>query len=878
MTLAVGTRLGVYEITGLLGVGGMGEVYRATDTKLGRQVAIKTLPAELASDQDRLARFEREAKLLAALHHANIAAVYGLDEHEGTQYLAMELVDGETLEAKLRGGGLPSDEAIRLGLQIAEALEAAHGKGVVHRDLKPANVMVTRDGAVKVLDFGLAKSFSVDPNRTIAGHSPALSLAMTQQGLVIGTAGYMSPEQASGQATDQRTDVWSFGVLLYEMLTGAPMFPGESVPHILAAVLKTEPDWSRLPTTYPRLRQVFERCLRKKVRDRYHSMADVRIEIEESLKSANEESVERPSRRVAALVFASLFSAVLAGSAVALWNRAGAPAQGATSPVMHLDLTLPSGVELFTGHSRAVAISPDGQQVAFVGVSCGVRQLFVRREPDAAVRRIRGTELATVVFFSPDGRSLGFVDSATGLKTISLADDLTARLTDDADITGGGTWGADGRITFARANVLWQIPARGGEARKLTELDQSKGELRHALPVAIGDGGQVMFTVITGPERDASHVEMLTVASGKREVVVDRAAYARVVPTGQLAFFRDNTLEAAAFDIRSRIPSDSPARVIEDLAVDINGAPIFDFSEHGTLVYASKRAATSHLVWKSRAGSEEQITETPALYYAPRLSPDGQQILVSRDGDLWLEDSRKAMSLLTSGIRTGNSFSVWTPDQSKIVFRTQTGLAWITPGGTGEATAIPGTIANDYPSSIAPDNSTLAFVRIGAEGSGDVYTLSLNGDGPPQPLVTGKDYDGGPQISPDGQWLAFASNRNGQFQVYVQGFPTGTAKQVSLQGGNQPRWNAKGKEIFYRQCDKMMAVDVQSDPGTSTVLLGTPRLIFEEPYASGVSTTIPNYDVSQDGERFLMVKSESQSTLHVVLNWFDELKRLTATN
>jgi Tol biopolymer transport system component len=606
-------------------------------------------------------------------------------------------------------------------------------------------------------------------------------------------------------------------------------------------------------------------------------MADVRIEIEESLKAPNEKSEARPSRRVGPIVVASLLSAALAGFAVVWWDRAPAPAQGVMSAVMHLDLTLPSGVELYTGRSRAVAVSPDGQQVAFIGVSCGVRQVFVRREPDAVVRRIRGTDIADTIFFSPDGRSLGYVDSTSSLKTISLSDDSIALLTYDIDTTGGGTWGADGRITFARENVLWQIPAAGGEARRLTELDASKGELRHAWPVSIGNGGQVMFTVITGSDRNASHIEMLTVASGKREVVVDRATYARVVPTGQLAFFRDKTLEVAGFDISRGRLNDPAARVMEDLAVDIDAVPVFDFSERGTLVYASRRTATSHLVWKSRTGSEEQISETPAGYYAPRLF-DGQ-ILVSRDGELWMQDSRKAMSVLTSGIRTGNSYPVWTSDGSKIVFHTQTGIAWITPDGAGKAQSIPGTTGSDYPSSIAPDNDTLAFVRVSPEGSGDVYALSLTGDAPARPIVTGPAYDGGAQISPDGRWLVFASNRGGEFQVYIQGFPTWDqrATPISTQGGNQPRWNANGKEIFYRQCDKMMAVDVKSDPGTSTLSLGTPHLVFEQPYLSGVSTTIPDYDVTPDGERFLMIKGESYSTLHVVLNWFDDLKRLTAT-
>src|SRR5262252_4734384 len=372
MTLASGTRLGVYEVTGLLGVGGMGEVYRATDTKLGRKVAIKTLPAELASDKDRLARFEREAKLLAALNHAHIASVYSLDEHDGTLYLAMELVEGETLERKLASGRPPIDEALPLGLQIAEALEAAHEKGVVHRDLKPANIMVSGEGQVKVLDFGLAKAFATDPKQTVVGHSPALSLAMTQQGLVLGTAGYMSPEQASGQATDQRADIWAFGVVLYEMLAGEPVFTGESVPHILADVLKTEPDWSRLPKDlHPRLRLLLERCLEKRARDRCHSIADARVDIERVLGAPHGTTATTAAERMGSTRGSGLRSIAIAGIAAvtgiavaALAGRLVGPARP-PGAVLRFSIPLPEDQRFTNDNLTLIAVSPDGTRIAY---------------------------------------------------------------------------------------------------------------------------------------------------------------------------------------------------------------------------------------------------------------------------------------------------------------------------------------------------------------------------------------------------------------------------------------------------------------------------------------------------------------------------------
>ncbi|HSG65588.1 MAG TPA: protein kinase, partial [Gammaproteobacteria bacterium] len=449
MAAVPGTRLGAYEITGVIGAGGMGEVYRARDTKLGREVAIKTLPSALAQDPDRLARFEREAKLLAALNHAHIGAIYGLDEHEGIRFIAMELIEGQTLEEKLKDGALPVEDALRIALQIAEALEAAHEKGVVHRDLKPANVMLTRDSVVKVLDFGLAKAFAGNPNEASPAHSPALSLAMTKQGLILGTAGYMSPEQASGQATDQRADIWAFGVVLYEMLAGQPLFSGESVPHILADVLRTEPDWSRLPKRlHPRLKLMLERCLAKKPRNRLHAIADARVEIEVILRDPHEAisaaatAVESRSpvwRRLLPMAAAVIAAVVITGLGVR------AAMQPAPQPVNRFDYDLPEGQVLRNTGRRVIALSPSGRYFAYNAVG----GIYLRTMGELEPRLVSGTEPAlTNPSFSPDGQSLVY-SSVQALQRIAISGGAPVVIAAVTVNPTGVSWEADGTILFA---------------------------------------------------------------------------------------------------------------------------------------------------------------------------------------------------------------------------------------------------------------------------------------------------------------------------------------------------------------------------------------------------------------------------------------------
>ncbi len=569
---------------------------------------------------------------------------------------------------------------------------------------------------------------------------------------------------------------------------------------------------------------------------------------------------------------ASILSAIVAVAVTVLVVRVWSPQTSPSRSVMRLELNLPVGVELYAGGQSAV-LSPDGTRVAFVGVLGGLRQIYLRRLDQFEAAPLRGTETANVCFFSPDGRALGFVNVGGGLMKVSVADGLVVPLASDANSTQGGAWGTDDRITFGRAGALWQIPAAGGAAWQVTRLDSEKGELKHLSPTVVADGKVVLFTVVTGSGRGAAHIEALTLATGQRQVLVDPGTFPLYAPSGHLVFFRDDALLATAFDGDRLAVTGPPIRVVENLAVDTVGVPVVALSPAGALLYPTNGQATSQVVWVSRQGLEQPLTDTPRSYTNPRLRPDGQQVLVTANGDLWIQDTtRPTFTRLTSNDTAGNSFAVWTPDRTRVVFRTQAGMQWIAADGSGRSGAIPATSsANDYPNSVSPDGTTLAFIRISGATSGDVYVLPLTGDPQPHAILSGPAYEGGPQFSPDGHWLAYASDESGQFQVYVRPFPGPDHMwPVSTQGGTQPRWNKNGKELFYRNGNKMMVVDVTTGPD---LVLSPPRLLFDQRYAFGKSVTTPNYDVSPDGQRFVMVKDGSASgRLNVVLNWSEELK------
>jgi serine/threonine protein kinase/Tol biopolymer transport system component len=874
-----GQQIGHYRIEGVLGAGGMGIVYRGRDTKLNRDVALKILPDAFANDPDRLARFKREAHVLASLNHPNIAAIYGFEDSGSTHALVLELVEGPTLGDRIAKGPLPLDEALPIAKQIAEALEVAHEHGIVHRDLKPANVSVLHDGTVKVLDFGLAKLISspVAPDAELSA-SPTLSIAGTTAGVILGTVAYMSPEQARGKPIDRRTDIWAFGCVLFEMLTGTRAFDGDDISATLAEILKSDPDWNALPAGIPPvLRRLLARCLKKDPKDRLQAIGDARIEITDAIAGGGESStrsaVVHPRaawRHSLPWAVAALLAIALAGTLL-LRERTRYASSGTT----RLELMLPLSTDLASNGWPAVSISPDGSQIAFVASVRGVRRVFVRRfnQFDAAPLTI-GSNI-NVCFFSPDGGWIAVITNGGDIRRVSLANGVVDRVASEADFPAGGAWTPDDRIVFGRNGALWQVAASGGSPVQLTQLDTAKGERLHAFPTVAGR--TILFTVVTGSGEGAAHIEALNPATGERHVLVDAARSPVYAPSGHLLFFRDGALLAAPFDATRLQVTGSSVRVLDNIAVNFLGIPEVALSPSGVLAYASSTNATRRLVWVNRQGAEEPITSTARSYENPRLSPDGRRIVTEVSGKLWIHDLvRSTFTGLTTEDTVGNSFAAWTPDSRRVLFRSLTGIHVIDADGNGHAQPIAGTKVSDVPTSVSPDGSLLAFVRQNTTtaGNGDQFLLALSGSPNPRPIVATPDYDGGGQFSPDGRWLAYVSQEPGRSEVYVHPYPGPDRKvPVSTDGGTHPRWRRDGKELFYRSEDKMLAVKVSMQG--NDIVLSQPMTLFERHYSLGTAATIANYDVSLDGQRFLMVKDDASSDrLNVVLNWFEELRRL----
>jgi len=926
MMLTAGTRLGCFEVTARIGAGGMGEVYRAKDTKLGREVAIKTLPAALAEDQDRLARFEREAKLLAALHHAHIASVFSLDEHDGTVYIAMELVAGETLEEKLRRGVPPADEALRLALQIALALEAAHEKGVVHRDLKPANIMITADGVVKVLDFGLAKAFSGDPTEASPLHSPALSVAMTQQGLVLGTAAYMSPEQASGQATDHRADIWAFGVVLYEMLTGVPMFSGESAPHIMAAVLRLEPDWSRLPQDlHPRVRLLLDRCLRKKVRDRYHSMADVRVDIEDVLAdpdgvSPGDTVQTHPGRRALLVPLAVAASLLLAAVATTVAFRLySAPAATQAPMTRSLIATRPfdfrspppagESRELVRPARTNVALSSDGRTVVFGAVTDSGTRLFRRTLDRLEALPIEGTDGATAPFFSPDDAWIAFWVGGE-LRRVPVNGGLASTIhrSDDRGAGNfGADWSEDGHIVFATAGGLWRVAADGGEAEPLPESEDDAYGYYHPRPLPGGDA--VLLTRVDSPFRwDKARIVVRSLLDGTQHDVIEDGADARYLPTGHLLFIRRGTLMAAPFDLERRVTAGGAVSLVDGVmqsanrhSINVNGSVQLAVAADGTLVYATgglEPTEQTRLVWVDRNGQVEPLPVPLRRYAIPRLTRDGRRVLVTdmttdarTPERVWMYDLARGSMLPVTAEDEESGYALESPDGSRIVFESWTGgrfrLAWQAldrSGGPSEPlTAADGSLP--LPTSWSP-GGVVVFNRTVPGVSSELWTIDTNTGAEPRPFMQGPEQFAGADFSPDGRWIAYVSDVSGRNEVYVQPYPgPGERVPVSTNGGAAPAWRQDGREIFYDEWRRgggaevnMMAVPVDTSDGRFSA--GTPELLFSGSFFT--FSPARYYDVTPDGQRFLMNQGiepepEPPNELVLVQHWGEELSRLVPT-
>jgi serine/threonine-protein kinase len=894
----VGQTLGQYKIQEELGAGGMGVVYRGSDSKLGRDVAIKVLPAAFAKDPDRLVRFEREARFLASLNHPNIAAIHGLQEADGVPYLVLEYVAGETLAQRLARGPLEIREALGVCRQIAEALEEAHNKGIVHRDLKPGNVMITPAGKVKVLDFGLAKAFQAESSCEDLSQSPTITAESVSQGKIMGTAAYMSPEQARGKPLDKRTDIWSFGCVLYEALSRKRAFAGQTISDSIAAVLTREPDWQAPPeTTPPAVRTLLRRCLQKDPQRRMRDIGDAQIELEEALAGPSQAAAAdapagHPARYpILTGVLCTVAGALLVG--LVGWNLR--PKQP-LPVVARFSVSLPQG-EILQTTSNSIAISPDGTRVAFAANRDGRTQVYLRQIGQLEIKPIQGTLGGVAPIFSYDGQWLAFhhVASRT-FKKVALSGGAPVTMF-PYEAGGDGSWERDDTIIYHAQypGAILRTASTGGATKALTRLEVNKEEKVHTCPQLLPGGKALLFTSVrAGMETyDDARIEAQILSTGERRVLIEGGVCGQYSSTGHLVYARSGTLLAVAFDPQRLIVTGSPVPVLEGVSMGLaTGSAQFALSASGTLAYGAGSALGGNrtVVWVDRHGNVERLSLPPRSYLHPRLSPDGRRIAIEVEGpthDFYIYELERGV-LTRMTLDGSNHWPVWTPDGGRISFRIwgPGGFTmWWMPADRSSAPERLTTVGiMQSPASWSPDGKLLAFTQVSPDTGADVFVLPL--DDPqrkPIPFAQSKFAEGSPRFSPDGRWIAYTSNESGRNEIYVQSYPgPGPKIQISTEGGSDAVWKPDGEELYYRNRTKMMAAAVKTKPA---FLAGAPRMLWEGVYAEGTSSacgppgpTSSNYDISAKGERFLMIKdSETDSVatqVNVILNWSEELKRL----
>ena len=861
MALTVGSRLGHYDVTALIGEGGMGQVYQATDTTLNRQVALKILPEAFAADPDRLARFQREAQVLASLNHPNIAAIYGIEEAEDTRALVLELVEGLTLADRIAQGPIPVDEALPIAKQIAEALEAAHEAGVIHRDLKPANIKVRDDGTVKVLDFGLARAFQPDAASGDASQSPTLTAAATQMGVILGTAAYMAPEQAKGRTVDKRADIWAFGAVLYEMLTGMRAFQGEDISDTLATVLKSDPEWNALPADIPvSLRQVLRACLEKNPKQRVHDVADVRLAMEGAFETVAPSITGAPQNTQMWLVGATAAVVATLITVAVMWSlRSDPPVLDAVSSVEHVSVTLPDGVSV-RDVFLPVALSPDGRHLVFVGDNATGSQLYHRAFDQRSTRPIPGTEGALFPFFSPDSQWIGFSVDGTLMK-VSLAGESPAAICELPDDAPGSVawWGPDERIWLTgRRTGLWEVSAAGGAPEATTTL--AEGEFLHARPHPLANGRGVVFTVFRSPINEPRNAQVAVYSheTGEHRVLAAGGS-AQFAPSGHLVFVnQDGELSALPFDAETLRATGVPVPVLDDVrATGMGGFLQFHVADDGSLGYVPSGSAGSSLVWVDRAANEAPIEAAVATYRNPNLSPDGLRIAVGIAGDnhdIYVLDLQDSLSRRLTFDPARDANPLWAPSGDRIVFQSErgepSGLLSKAADGTGPVTPLWNTPDRwAGPASWSRDGHLLVTEwSVTSATNFDIGVITLNGEPTHRPLLAEEHWETVPQISPDGRYIAYESWESGPAVIYVHPFPNvenGTW-QISGHGALDPRWSRDGTELFYRRQSPpaMMAVPVTTEPSFSH---GTAQPLFNWVYDTAHGG---NYDVAAD-RRFL---------------------------
>jgi serine/threonine protein kinase/Tol biopolymer transport system component len=912
MALSPGTRLGPYEILALIGSGGMGEVYGARDTRLDRTVAIKILPS---ADPELKARFEREAKAIASLQHPHICTLHDVGHQNGTDYLVMEHLQGETLAARIARGRIKLDEALKIAIEIADALDKAHRAGIAHRDLKPGNIMLTRDG-VKLLDFGLAKLAPASPAHSTGFSGTATQASpLTAHGTILGTLHYMSPEQVEGRDADARSDIFALGAIVYEMVTGTRAFEGKSPASVIAAILEREP--SPISTLQPlvpvQLDHIVKECLAKDPDARWQSVSDVMRELKWVARRSPETGnaphvspigVTHPLWLAALAVAAGL----LVGAVVTKVVGPGGSSKSSGDVARLLVGVGPADQLPPPRPSRtAMAFSPDGKYLVFVAVRNSRQQLYLRALDRLEATPIAGTEDGDSPFFSPDGRWVGFwsgvnVDAVGDLKKVPLTGGPAVTVCRTPALFGA-SWGSNDAIVFANiGGGLWAVPAGGGTPKPLTTVDIKKGEVSHRLPHVLPDSKAVLFTALKASRRwDDAEIIVRSLLTGEQKVLVTGGADARYVTTGHVIYARTGTLMAVPFDLGRLQITGSPYGIVEDLMQSVNsvnanldvGAAQFSVSGSGSLVYLPGGIFPDlerTLAWVDRKGELEPLAAPARSYFAPRLSPDGQRLVVYTAGlnpMLWTYDlSRGTLTRLT--VEGQSRLAIWTPDGKRVTFRSsQAGpenLFWKPADGSGVAERLTTSENNQTPASWSPDGKSLLFLEEVSPTNMDICALSMEGGHVTAPYCHQTPFlERWADFSPDGHWLTYVSNETGRDEVYVQAYPDGPKFQVSTDGGTQPAWARNGRELFYiigatAASTRMMVVDVTLAPTFSASI---PRMLFEGRF--GTTTPIRGYDVSADGRRFLMIQPKEQpperpiTQMVVVLNWTEELKAHVST-
>jgi serine/threonine-protein kinase len=909
MSLSPGARVGAYEVKALLGEGGMGQVYRARDTKLNRDVAIKVLPDLFATDADRLARFTREAQALAALNHPNIAAIYGIEDRA----LVMELVEGEDLSTQIARGPIPFAEALPIARQIADALDAAHAQGIIHRDLKPANIKVRPDGTVKVLDFGLAKA--IGPSQTEGPYdrpegaltnSPTLTARATQMGMIIGTAAYMAPEQAKGRPVDRRADVWAFGCVLYEMLTGRRAFEGEDITDTLAAIVRGEPDWARLPAGLPpTARVLIERCLIKDRTDRLADMSVVRFLLSDTAKTmsgaAAQPTVSAPAaapapRRIAPLllVAATAAVAIVATYGFTRWLGPAASGSNGAGGLAHVSIAMPEGDEIGEAFLRPLAISDDGARVAFVRFRDGKTKIYVRTLSEPTARVLEGTDGGASPFFSPDGQWVGFFAGAK-LRRIAVGG-AALQVLADAPVQRGGSWSTDGFIYFAPTNsgTIWRVPQDGsGPATEVTRKDPASGEINHRWPHVVPGTNTLLFGVWKGPGDDEQGIAMQTIGTAGHHLLVGGANAPRYATApGVLIYSHLGELFAVRWRPTDTSLGQAVPVAMPELTSDSGGnegSGNYAVSRDGTLAYISggRGRDIKRLVWIDRAGKVEPSAWPERVYENVTIGPDGTRAIVQiKEGKtgLWMADlARHTLTPIGSNVPGSSQAPLWTHDGARVIYRaTRKGLRnlyWRAADGSGDEEAL--TSKPDVvqaPTSVTPDGEWVVFNEGSAQATAGVWMVRLvnqGGDRTPRPVFTPSAGESDGQISPNGKWIAFQAPVSSRQETFVAPFPgPGPRQQISNGGGAEPLWSRDGRELFFQSGVGLMGVTVTPGP---TLSASAPRVVHEGHFLASINGITP-YTITKDGRRFLRVQQVDPARVitHVslVLNWFEEVARL----